>query len=192
MSLDLAIARSALANEPEGLRQFEALLETLPFSDEVLQGVRQRTLVERKLLAFDGRGSLRSWLKTVAARLEVDLRRANREDTTEDRLLERLLPPSTNLEQEVVTSEAREVLRTAVKSALAQLPARNRLWVQLYHLEGLTLTAIGELHGVAPSTVMRAIGKAVDELRQLVREHLVATHHLGTASVDSMLRLGMA
>lgn len=167
------------------------MLESLPFSDEVLQAVRHRALVERKLATFDGRGSLRGWLKAVAARLEVDLRRGTREDSTEDGLLERLLPPSSGLESELVTTEARTLLRGAMQAALERLPVRDRLWVQLHYLDGMTLSAIAELHGVAPSTVMRALRGAVEELKALVRSHLVDAHRLGTASVDSLVRWGV-
>jgi RNA polymerase sigma-70 factor (ECF subfamily) len=192
VSPDLAIATAALAGQPEGFQRLEQLLATLPFPDEVIQAVRQRVLVERKLAAFDGRGSLRAWLKTVAARLEVDLQRASREDSTEDRLLERLLPPSANLEHELITTEARHLMRGAVQAALERLPARHRLWVQLYYLDDMTLTAIAELHAVAPSTVMRALRGAIDELKALVRGHLVDAHRLGTASIDSLVRRGVA
>lgn len=191
MTSDLDLARAALANDLEGLRAVDALIAGLPVSDEARQALRHRALVEKKLADFDGRGSLRSWLKTVAVRLEVDLRRASREDTTEDRVLEALLPPTATFESDVVAREARSLLADSLRGALEALPPRSKLWVRHYHLDGLTLTQIGSMYDVAPSTVMRAVDKALGELRALVSTHLRETNNLGAASLESLVRHGV-
>lgn len=187
MTSELELARGALAREPQALQTFEALVRSLPCSDEVRQLVRERALVRERLADFDGRGSLRGWLKTMAARLEVDCARAQRDVAVEDRLLELLTP---HHEAELVAAEARVLLSQSAKAALASMTDRERLWIQHHYLDGLTLTQIGKLYAVAPSTVMRALDKAVDELRRLARAHLGATHQLSPASVDSVIRVG--
>ncbi len=192
MSADLALAQGALTGNIEALRAFDALVASLPVSDDARQAVRQKALVDGRLKEFDGRGALRSWLKTVALRLEVDLQRASKEDAVEDRVLDALLPASEHLEAQLVTDEARRLLREAVRHALGGLAAREKLWVQHYHLDGMTLTAIGVLYSVAPSTVMRALDRSLEQLRTLVREHLVETHQLGLASLNSLVRAGVA
>lgn len=190
MTADLDLARGALAGEAECLRAFEALVQGLPVSDEARQAVRNRALVDGKLREFDGRGPLRAWLKTVALRLEVDLTRGQREDAVEDRVLDLLLPPSTHLEAELVVSESRRLLRDGVRAALLKMTDRERLWVQHHYLDDMTLTAIGRLYSVAPSTVMRALDKAVLELRRQVRDYLRDEHQLGLTSLDSLVREG--
>lgn len=192
MSVDLDLARGALTGDIEALRAFDALVSSLPVSDDARQAVRHKALVDGRLKEFDGRGALRSWLKTVALRLEVDLQRASREDAVEDRVLDALLPASEHLEAQLVSDEARRLLREAVRHALGGLAPREKLWVQHYHLDGMTLTAIGQLYAVAPSTVMRAIDKSVTRLRALVQEHLRETHQLGLNSLDSLVRAGVA
>ncbi|MDX2014073.1 MAG: sigma-70 family RNA polymerase sigma factor [Myxococcaceae bacterium] len=192
MNADFDLARGALAGEPQSLRVFEAIVSTLPVSDEARQVLRHRALVDRKLEAFDGRGPLRTWLKTVALRLEVDLTRAHRDDAVEDRVLEALMPPSAHLEAELVRSQSRQALREAVRTSLDSLTERERLWIQHHYLDGLTLTAIGKVHGVAPSTVMRALEKAVVTLQGLVRAHLRQVHGLGLTSLDSLVRAGVS
>lgn len=192
MSADLDLAQGALTGNIEALRAFDALVASLPVSDDARQAVRKKALVDGRLKEFDGRGALRSWLKTVALRLEVDLQRASKEDAVEDRVLDALLPASEHLEAQLVTNEARRLLREAVRHALEGLAAREKLWVQHYHLDGMTLTAIGVLYSVAPSTVMRALDRALEQLRSLVREHLVETHQLGLASLNSLVRAGVA
>jgi RNA polymerase sigma-70 factor, ECF subfamily len=192
MSADLDLAQGALTGNIEALRAFDALVSSLPVSDDARQAVRHKALVDGRLKEFDGRGALRSWLKTVALRLEVDLQRASKEDAVEDRVLDALLPASEHLEAQLVTNEARRLLREAVRHALEGLAPREKLWVQHYHLDGMTLTAIGVLYSVAPSTVMRALERALEQLRSLVREHLVETHQLGLASLNSLVRAGVA
>jgi len=192
MADDLALARLALANDPEGLRSLNALVDSLPVSDDARQALRQRVLVEGRLREFDGRGSLRSWLKTVAVRLEVDLKRMTREDAVEVKVLDALIPPSVAFESELVAAEARGLIRSSLKSSLEALPDRDRLWIQHYHLDGMTLTAIGKLYGVAPSTVMRAIDRTLQGLRATVLEHLRSTHRLGLASLESLVRQGVS
>jgi RNA polymerase sigma-70 factor (ECF subfamily) len=192
MSVDLELAQRATAGDASALQAVDALVSTLPVSDEARQVVRHRVLVDGRLREFAGKGSLRSWLKAVALRVEVDLRRANREDAMEDSVLDQLVPPSAHAEKSLVDAEARAVLRSALHEALKALPERERLYVQHYHLDGLTLTRIGMLYGVAPSTVMRTLARTMEQLRDLVREHLVATHHLGLASLESLVRAGAA
>ncbi|MDP3234073.1 MAG: sigma-70 family RNA polymerase sigma factor [Myxococcales bacterium] len=192
MSADLDLAQGALTGNIEALRAFDALVASLPVSDDARQAVRHKALVDGRLKEFDGRGALRSWLKTVALRLEVDLQRASKEDAVEDRVLDALLPASEHLEAQLVTNEARRLLREAVRHALEGLAPREKLWVQHHHLDGMTLTAIGVLYSVAPSTVMRALDRSLEQLRSLVREHLVETHQLGLASLNSLVRAGVA
>lgn len=172
------------------MQAVDALVSTLPVSDEARQLVRHRVLVDGKLRDFNGHGSLRLWLKTVALRVEVDLKRASREDAMEDSVLDALVPPSAHAEKTLVDAESRSVLKRALHEALGALPERERLYVQHYHLDGLTLTRIGLLYGVAPSTVMRVLAKTIEQLRSLVREQLVTTHHLGLASLESLVRAG--
>jgi RNA polymerase sigma-70 factor len=190
MSVDLALAQRATAGDASALKAVDALIETLPVSEEARQVVRQRALVEGKLRDFTARGPLRLWLKTMALRVDVDLQRANREDAMEDSMLDALIPPSPHAEKSLVDAESRTVLKRALHVALNALPERERLYVQHYHLDGLTLTRIAMLYGVAPSTVMRTLARTLEQLRELVREHLVATHHLGLASLESLVRAG--
>lgn len=192
MRSDLELARGALAGEPESLQAFEAVVQSLPFSPEVRQAVRERALVDGRLRDFEGRCPLRAWLKTVGARLAVDLTRAVREEAVEERVLDALLPPSAHLEAELVASESRALLTAGVRAALAAMTERERLWIQHHYLDGMTLSAIAQLYAVAPSTVMRALDKAVAELRRLVKDHLRATHQLGLTSLESLVRAGVS
>lgn len=188
---ELELCQACLAGDDDALRALDVHVRALPVDDDVKQALRHKLLVEKKLGEFSGTGSLPRWLKTVAARLAVDLRRGSREDAVEDAVLTALLPPTGNLESQAVTVQAREVLREAVHAALGALPDRDRLFVQHYHLDGMTLTAIGQLYSVAPSTVMRSLDRTVERIRELVRDHLAKAHGLEQASIDSLVRVGL-
>lgn len=188
---ELELCAACLAGDPDALRTLDAHVSALDVDDDVKQTLRHKLLVDRKLATFGGRGSLARWLKTVAARLAVDAVRGSREETAEDRVLDALLPPAGHLESQVITSEARAVLREAVHAALTALPDRDRLFVQHHYLDGMTLTAVGQLYAVAPSTVLRSLERTTERVRAEVRRHLASAHGLGPASIDSLVRLGV-
>lgn len=190
-SSELELCAACLSGDDASLRALDAMIRALDVSDDAKQVLRHKLLVDRKLAEFGGKGSLGRWLKTVGARLAVDLARSSREDAADDKVLDALLPPTGNLESQAVTAQARSTLRDAVQAVLASLPDRDRLFMQHYHLDGMTLTAIGQLYGVAPSTVMRSLDRCLERVREQVRHHLAQVHGLGDASVDSLVRVGM-
>lgn len=185
---ELELCRACDAGDAEAQATFERrFVAPLAADDEVKQLVRQKLLVGRRLRDYSGQGDLGRWVKAVAARLAVDLKRGEREDAVEARVLEALLP-GTQPEVEALRAEARATLAEAVRTALDGLEPRERLFVQHYHLDGLTLQAIGELYGVVPSTVMRALDKARTRMGALARQHLAERHGLGEQSIDSLVR----
>ncbi len=189
---DLDFAKRCLHGEPSAVGRLSELIDGLSPCDEVRQAVRYRLLVDRRLGQFDGRSSLYRWLKTMSTRIEVDLKRGCREDAVDAQVIEALMPVSTNAELGTVNRNAREQLRGALQAALAALGTRDRLFVQHAYLDGLTLTAIGQLYQVAPSTVMRAIDRVIESLRDAMEAHLAAHHRLSGRSIDSLVRSGLA
>ena len=171
---DLDFAKRCLHGEPSAVGRLSELIDGLSPCDEVRQAVRYRLLVDRRLGQFDGRSSLFRWLKTMSTRIEA------------------LMPVSTNAELGTVNRNAREQLRGALQAALAALGTRDRLFVQHAYLDGLTLTAIGQVYQVAPSTVMRAIDRVIESLRDAMEAHLAAHHRLSGRSIDSLVRSGLA
>lgn len=188
---EIEFARACLAGDTSELSRLDGLVRSVCRNDEVHQAVMQKLLVDRRLEQFDGRSSLGRWLRTVAARLQVDLVRASREDAVEARVLESLLPPGNHLEAQIVGLEARTALQAALREALLTLTKRDQLFVQHAYLDGLTLTAIGQLYQVAPSTVMRAIDRSLAVLRTAAKTHLAQVMKLGARSVESLVRTGL-
>lgn len=185
---ELELCRACAQGDAAAQATFEArYVATLSADDEVKQVVLQKLLVGGRLRDYSGRGELGRWVKAVAARVTVDLKRGQREEAVEERVLEAMLPGA-QPEMETLRAEARATLSEAVRTALEGLEPRERLFVQHYHLDGMTLQAIGELYGVVPSTVMRALDKARERMGALARRHLAERHGLGTQSIDSLVR----
>ena len=65
-------------------------------------------------------------------------------------------------------------LRDTVKSALAQLPERQRMVVQLFELDGFSGAEIAEMLGVSPGTVRWYLHEARQALRRMLA-HLQET-----------------
>lgn len=189
---DLELAQACLDGDAEALTRLDALISQVARKDDVRQAVRYRVVVERRLSQFDGKSSLRRWLTTVAARLEIDLSRKDKEVPVESKMLDALIPSGAHLELQLVSQAAREALLKGLRDALQSLPERDRLFVQLAYLDGLTLTAIGKLYNVAPSTAMRAIDRSLEKLREAIRVNLKQLHQLGDRSVESLVRTGLA
>ncbi|MFZ5442959.1 MAG: sigma-70 family RNA polymerase sigma factor [Myxococcota bacterium] len=189
---DLELCRRCLAGEAAALERLGALVDALGLEADLKQALLTRLLVERKLEHFSGEGSLRRWLKTVAVRLASNLARStSREDAVEDEVLDALLPPQGAAESAVMRAQARAALREAVQHALDQLEPRERLFIQHHFLDGMTLSAIGALYSVAPSTVMRAIERSLALVNRAAHAHLRDVHRLEDASLVSLVRVGL-
>jgi RNA polymerase sigma-70 factor, ECF subfamily len=188
--LEVYLCRAVEADDGLARVHFDRLyIEPLTLDDDVKQLLRHKLLLEGgRLSSYTGRGELAQWVKAIGARLRVDVLRAGREDAVEDRMLEALVPASANSELEHLKQDARKALRDALYDGLEALDSRERLFVQHYHLDGLTLTAIGEMYGVAPSTVMRALERARLRLKEVAHAWLAQTHGLSPTALDSLVR----
>lgn len=184
---EVYLCRAIAAGDLAARAHFErGFVQPLPIDDDVKQLVRQRLLTQpAKLAGYTGRGDLSQWLKAVCARTQIDVQRAGREEAVEQRVLDALVPASASPEVALVKQQARAALHAAVREALAGLAAREQLFVQHHYLDGLTLTAIGAMYGVAPSTVMRALDRVRARLKDETIALLVERHG---GSVESLVR----
>jgi|GEM_PF-2209763 len=184
---EVYLCRAIEAGDPCAREHFERrFVQPLPVDDDVKQLVRQKLLTEPKRLAsYTGRGGLAQWLRAICARTQIDVQRAGREDAVEDRVLEVMLPTTATPEVALLKHQARGALREALHEALGRLDPRERLFVQHHYLDGLTLTAIGAMYGVAASTVMRALDRVRDNLKDATLALLIERHG---GSVESLVR----
>jgi RNA polymerase sigma-70 factor (ECF subfamily) len=160
---DIFLAAACLANDVRALAALEReFLAPLPrivtaidrspgFGTEVAQALRERLLCPPllRLGQYSGAGSLAGWLRVVAKRLAVDLKRREGASLRQmDQLETALVRYPRDPEWELVHRRFRQPLEAALRGALDALEARDRMVLRLYLIRGANIAAIGR-HGRA-------------------------------------------
>lgn len=143
-----------------------------------------------KIDGYRGRGSLRSWVRVVAARLAIDmLRKPDRVELAADPELLAALgnasPPA--LAGEVAQYEG--ALRHAVQDAFDQLEAGERRLLRHRFAGGMTTEQLAVELAVHRTTVARRVELARAKLAALARASLRARLRVDEATADSLMGL---
>jgi len=142
-----------------------------------LYGFEERAGERRSLLAyFHGRSSLRTWLKAIIAQRFVDEYRAHQRAAAIGEAAAREQPLATTAIADDPPEPGRaryvEALGAALTIALAELEPRDRLRLNFYYLEDLTLKEIGRVTGEYESSVSRRLARTRLRLRRRVEQVL--------------------
>ncbi len=178
-SMMIAAARGLTKDQSEA----EDLTQTV-YGD--LFGVRESGEQRAsKLTHYSGRGSLGGWLRAVVYQTFIDrTRQTSRfEQIEEASEFERLannaeVKLSTPLARPDEALEARESLRLrkemegAMSQAFATLEPRERLLLNYYYFDELTLKEIGVVMGVHEATISRWLSKSQQTIRKKTEEFL--------------------
>jgi RNA polymerase sigma-70 factor (ECF subfamily) len=165
----------------------------------VRAGGEQRT---SKFALYSGRGSLSGWLRAVVYQAFIDRTRAASrfEQIEETDEFERL---ANKAEGKLVSAAARpdemldahegERLRRATEAAISQafaaLDAHDRLLLNYYYFDELTLREIGLLMSVHEATVSRRLARAQQKVRRKTEDLLRREHGLQRAEVAECLQM---
>ena len=173
-----------------------AIQSTPAFIAEVQQQMRQKLLVASadkpgKIAEYAGFGPLGHWLRAVAVRTALNLRRTqNREDfpVADEVLLE--LPVRTNdLELDYLKSRYRTDFTEAFRKAVSSLTSQERNILRLHFVDGLSLSQVGAAYQADKSTISRWISKSRQQLLQRTRDDLGERLRLDTGELDSLMNL---
>jgi RNA polymerase sigma-70 factor (ECF subfamily) len=174
----------------ERFRDYLCLMARLeappPWHDRLdLSGVVQETLLEahRARDQFRGRSDAQraAWLRSILAHNLADaLRRLStgKRDVTRERSLEAALEQSSARLEAWLTAEQPSPSEQAMRqerllqlaAALAQLPADQRLAVELHHLQGRSLAETAHALGRGKPAVASLLHRGLKKLRQLLAE----------------------
>jgi len=160
--------------------------------DETLQIMREELLTARadappRILGYGGRGQLRGWLRSVAARTGLRLvKHPERHDELDEG---KHAPIAGDLELEYMKKTYGEVFRRAFIAALAGLPADDRLLLKQRFRHHLTVEELGGLHAVHAGTISRWVAAARERLIKATRAEMMRELGVGRADVSSILRL---
>ena len=116
---------------------------------------------------FDAtRGSLRTFLATIARRRAIDhLRRNGRRAATEDRSAQRSPASVPNLEEAAMAMIAAEKLRAAVE----RLPPEQRRAIELAYFQGLTFQQVAQATGAPEGTAKSRLRLGLERLATALR-----------------------
>ena len=117
----------------------------------------------RRIGAFRGDASLRTWLFAICARKVVDSRRVKTAQPIDDRLLE---PLSTSAAADPLIRTINAEFLAALEEALAELPVRQRAAWLLREIEALTFQQIGVILNLTPDAARGHHHRAQVTLRQ--------------------------
>ncbi|MEZ5429474.1 MAG: sigma-70 family RNA polymerase sigma factor [Pyrinomonadaceae bacterium] len=144
-----------------------------------------------KLAYYSGRGSLAGWLRAVTNQLAIDQFRKMKRivQTEDDREFEVLAQDSSektdykavvsvseNPENIFSEEEAQRDIAAALKAAIGELEAEDRLILKLYYFDDLKLKDIGATLGFHEATASRKIVRVQTEIRKLVERNLREKH----------------
>jgi RNA polymerase sigma-70 factor (ECF subfamily) len=191
----LAFERDVLA--AGWLRAALTRIDSSPhFSDEVRQSVLEKLLLARagappRIGQYSGRWPLTTWLRTIAVRAAVDLRRsggAANVPSADERAAEQLTGPD-NPELRYLKLRYGKELQEALGAAFATLDDEQANLLRLQLVDGLRTSQIAALFRVDRATIKRRLAACRDHLlaqtSALLREQL----HLSPAEFVSLAGL---
>jgi RNA polymerase sigma-70 factor (ECF subfamily) len=155
-----------------------------------------------KLAHYSGRGSLGGWLRAVIYQAFIDRKRqTSRFEQVEeigdfDRLANeapayvngKLSAPLAQPD-EIEDTRLRRATEEAITQAFAEIDARDRLLLNYYYFDDLTLREIGLIMGVHEATISRWLAKAQREVKRKTEDILQRSYGLRRAEVAECLEI---
>ncbi len=178
-------------------RDFVALLATqirgaAAEAGELEQQVRTRLFLPAagqpaRITQYSGKGPLGGWLRMLATRCLLDLRRTRHGEHA----IHDLDSPNVPTDPELDYLKLRHAadFKLALEAALSQLDARQVTLLKLTFIEQLSASAIGVMYGVSSRTVQRWLVELRDNVRSSTRQALKARLALSPSELDSLLGL---
>ncbi len=177
---------------------FVASVDRSPaFADEVRQALRDRLLTrlhgEPKIAEYAGRGALGGWVRVAALRIALNVRRGDRRAAAAGRAcVEGALGAGLSPELELLRERCKDAFAEALRAAVSSLSDRDRMLLRLYHVDGLSLEAMGALYRVHLSTVSRWLTCARERVAEETTRRLRERLGVGRSEVDSIAALVMS
>lgn len=201
---DIYLACACLRGDLRALSELDRLLQanvstfvrrvdrTPGFVQQVSQRLRERLLLgpPPRLGAFTGAGPLLGWLRVVAVRIALDIKRehSGRLEGVDDRLRDQIAAQHAAPERQLFTGRYREAMGEALKLAIARLTAQQKQVLRLSFVAGLNIDEIGKICAVHRSTAARWIAAAEKVLLDAVKTRLRSEHGLTNSEVASLAR----
>jgi RNA polymerase sigma-70 factor, ECF subfamily len=202
-AFDLLVSQRAARGDAAAIARIEqahravidATCRRFVSSDHGIDDLRQ--ILREKLFAgspaavaqYDGRGRLGSWLRVMATRLFIDLRKRKDRGREVADLNDRAqqLPDPADLGLDLIKAEYRAATRAAIEHAAQELSPGDRLLLRQHLVAGLTIDELGVALGIHRASAARRIAKARDQLVAATRAELTAKLALSPRELDELL-----
>jgi RNA polymerase sigma-70 factor (ECF subfamily) len=200
---DLYLAAGCTSGVPAAIAAFQATvlpvvrpaLQKLGLPDAIIDETEQRTSImilvgdpDRPAIArYQGRGTLKSWVRSIAVR--TGRRLAGKNETGPHEQIDLAALNVHDPELALLRERYREQAHTALLAAVNALTERQRNVLRQYYLDGLTIDQLAALYRVDRATTARWVIAARTDVLSGVRTHLAAALGANTEEIDSILRL---
>jgi RNA polymerase sigma-70 factor len=161
-------------------------------AEDIAQEITAKLLTDKRRLAgYNGRGSLNGWLRVAVAHAAVDRFRRTRRQVSLDGLQENgiqaaFIGPEKSDEEDALDSRWGPVISGITGECLQGFPARDRLFLVLYHLQGVPLKDLGRQFGISEATASRRLDRMRREIRKKVEKELRKKHGLRSSEMQSL------
>jgi RNA polymerase sigma-70 factor (ECF subfamily) len=162
--------------------------------DELLQHLRQRLFLGTeetgpKLAEYGGRGGLERWVRAVAARLALNLRRDRKDERFAELGEDELIGAPIGAEDPElahIKGLYRQEFKQAFSEALASLEPELQNFLRLYYLE---LSQLASLYRFSVPTMSRRLAKAREAALEATRSVLQRRLTVSADELASIMRL---
>jgi RNA polymerase sigma-70 factor (ECF subfamily) len=162
--------------------------------DELIQAVREHLFVPRPgapalIEDYQGRGSLKGWVRVVAIRELTQIeRRGRREQPVDDDALQAAVALHPDAELQYIQERYRHDFQAALSEAAAGLSARERNLLRHHYLDRLSVDQLATLYRAHRATCARWVAGARQRLMEGARARLVERLGLSRGELNSLLR----
>ncbi|MGQ0835625.1 MAG: RNA polymerase sigma factor [Gammaproteobacteria bacterium] len=150
------------------MRDFARRFVPAPAAREVADEVIADLWTRGKLRQYEGRSSLRTWLGAVVAHAALNSRQAMNRWVPLDRAHGSDAGPAQSESMEPEQDQAATLLRQMLSDAIRALSAEDRLLLQLYYEQDLTLDGIGAMLGGSTAALSRRLKHVREGLRDAI------------------------
>jgi RNA polymerase sigma-70 factor (ECF subfamily) len=179
-----AFERDYLSAVPAALASTKLPAATV---EDIRAAVRDKLLLDGKIVEYAGRGRLRGLVQVTASRLAID---RIRHDSKEQALPEGdRLAAVGDVEMSLIKAQYREAFAAGFTAAVGKLDRRDRNILRLHLLGGVTLEQLAQMYGVHRATVVRWLAAAREAVLAGTRAHVADKLHAPADELDEMFEL---
>jgi RNA polymerase sigma-70 factor (ECF subfamily) len=160
--------------------------------DDCLAMVLDRVLpppagLHNRIAHYSGRSRLSGWLRVIAVREAIRLKRRRYSRERNERQLAMQLSSRLDPLLDAAYFRYRPVLEKALEDALAELALDERTMIRMRFVDGATVDAIGKIYGRDKSAVSRRIQRVRGILVDRIRTTMKARALMSSSDVDSVI-----